>query len=68
LRAPAGAAILTAPVEGGRGRREEPMKPELIVGAKMPDLELTDHRHQRVSLSSVAQGFPLILTFYRGYW
>jgi peroxiredoxin len=44
------------------------MHPGLIVGGKMPDLELTDHRGQRVSLSALAQGFPLILTFYRGYW
>ena len=44
------------------------MHPDLIVGGTMPDLELTDHRHQRVRLSAVAQGYPLILTFYRGYW
>jgi peroxiredoxin len=44
------------------------MQPELVVGGKFPDLELTDHRNQRVSLSTLAQGFPLILTFYRGYW
>jgi peroxiredoxin len=44
------------------------MHPGLVVGGKIPDLELTDHRNQRVSLSALAQGFPLILTFYRGYW
>jgi peroxiredoxin len=44
------------------------MQPELVVGGKFPHLELTDHRNQRVSLSALAQGFPLILTFYRGYW
>jgi peroxiredoxin len=44
------------------------MHPELVVGGKMPDLELTDHRQQRVTLSALAQGFPLILCFYRGYW
>jgi peroxiredoxin len=44
------------------------MHPALVVGRKIPDLELTDHRSQRVSLSTLAQGFPLILTFYRGYW
>ena len=44
------------------------MHSELVVGGKVPDLELTDHRGQRVSLSTLAQGFPLILTFYRGYW
>jgi len=40
----------------------------LVVGGKMPDLELTDHRNQRVTLSALAQGFPLVLAFYRGYW
>lgn len=44
------------------------MHPELVVGGKVPDLELPDHRGQRVSFSALAQGFPLILTFYRGYW
>ena len=44
------------------------MHPQLIVGGRMPDLELTDHRNQRVTLSAVAGGFPLLLSFYRGYW
>jgi peroxiredoxin len=44
------------------------MHSQLVVGGKMPDLELTDHRQQRVTLSALAQGFPLILCFYRGYW
>ena len=44
------------------------MHSDLVVGGTMPDLELTDHCHQRVRLSAVAEGFPLILTFYRGYW
>lgn len=34
----------------------------------MPDLELTDHRGQRLKVSALAAGFPLILSFYRGYW
>jgi hypothetical protein len=63
LRVTAGAAILSR-----RGWGAERMHPELVVGGTFPDLELTDHRHQRVSLSALAQGFPLILTFYRGYW
>ena len=44
------------------------MHPQLIVGGRMPDLELTDHKNQRVTLSAVAAGFPLLLSFYRGYW
>jgi peroxiredoxin len=44
------------------------MHPGLVVGGKIPDLELTDHRSQRVSLSALAQGFPRFLTFYRGSW
>lgn len=44
------------------------MRPDLVVGGTLPDLELTDQRRQRVRLSALAQGFPLILTFYRGYW
>jgi peroxiredoxin len=44
------------------------MHPQLVAGGTMPDLELTDHRHQRLTLSAIAQGFPLIVTFYRGYW
>lgn len=48
--------------------QEDSMHPQLVAGGTMPDLELTDHRHQRVTLSAVAQGFPLIVTFYRGYW
>ena len=39
------------------------MHPELVVGGTIPDLELTDHRGQRVRLSAVAQGLQLILTF-----
>jgi peroxiredoxin len=49
-------------------RRRDSMHPQLVAGGTMPDLELTDHRHQRVTLSAVAKGFPLIVTFYRGYW
>jgi len=44
------------------------MHPGLVVGGTMPDLELTDHRGQRLKVSALAGGFPLILSFYRGYW
>jgi peroxiredoxin len=44
------------------------MHSELVVGKHLPDLELPDHRNQAVKLSTLANGFPLILSFYRGYW
>jgi hypothetical protein len=45
-----------------------PMHPDLVVGKRFPDLEMSDHRRQRVRLSKLADGYPLILSFYRGYW
>jgi peroxiredoxin len=44
------------------------MHPHLVVGKRLPDLELPDHRNQPVKLSELANGFPLIVSFYRGYW
>lgn len=44
------------------------MRADLVVGARLPDLELPDHRGHAVRLSKLANGFPLILSFYRGYW
>ena len=44
------------------------MHPNLVVGQRLPDLELPDHTGQPVKLSKLANGFPLILCFYRGYW
>jgi peroxiredoxin len=44
------------------------MHPDLAVGGRLPDLELPDHRGQPVKLSDIARGFPLIVTFYRGWW
>jgi peroxiredoxin len=44
------------------------MHPALIAGQRFPDLELPDHRNRAVRLSALADGFPLILSFYRGYW
>jgi peroxiredoxin len=44
------------------------MHPDLVVGQRFPDLELPDHRYQPVQLSDLASGFPLIVSFYRGYW
>ena len=44
------------------------MRADLVPGATFPDLELPDHAGTPVRLSKLAQGFPLILSFYRGYW
>jgi peroxiredoxin len=44
------------------------MRTDLVVGGRFPDLELPDHRRQAIRLSKLANGFPLILSFYRGYW
>lgn len=38
------------------------------VGARFPDLKLADHAGQPLRLSAIANGFPLIVVFYRGYW
>lgn len=44
------------------------MHSDLAVGNRFPDLTLPDHRQQASKLSELAHGFPLILSFYRGYW
>ncbi|HVQ75341.1 MAG TPA: hypothetical protein VMT79_07365 [Candidatus Binatia bacterium] len=44
------------------------MRSDLVVGKRFPDLELPDHRGEIVRLSALAAGFPLIASFYRGYW
>ena len=44
------------------------MRPDLVVGSRLPDLELPNHRRQLVKLSALANGYPLIVSFYRGYW
>jgi peroxiredoxin len=44
------------------------MNSDLVVGKRFPDLTLPDHRQQSSTLSELAGGFPLILSFYRGYW
>ena len=41
---------------------------DLAVGGRFPDLELPDHRREPVQLSKLAAGYPLIVSFYRGYW
>ena len=44
------------------------MDGNLVVGKQFPDLELPDHRGEPVRLSKLAGEYPLILSFYRGYW
>ena len=44
------------------------MDANLVVGKQFPDLELPDHRGEPVRLSTLAGDYPLILSFYRGYW
>jgi peroxiredoxin len=38
------------------------------IGKQFPDFEMVDHDSQPVKLSQYAGKFPLILSFYRGYW
>jgi peroxiredoxin len=44
------------------------MRAELVVGGRFPDLQLPDHRRTPVKLSELAAEYPLIVSFYRGYW
>jgi peroxiredoxin len=38
------------------------------IGKQFPDFEMVDHDSEPVKLSQYAGKFPLILSFYRGYW
>ncbi|MGE5817552.1 MAG: redoxin domain-containing protein [Deltaproteobacteria bacterium] len=38
------------------------------IGKRFPDVELQNHEGQSVKLSQLAGKFPLIVSFYRGYW
>ena len=44
------------------------MRADLKVGSRLPDLELPDHQGRATKLSEIANRFPLIVTFYRGWW
>jgi peroxiredoxin len=44
------------------------MHSDLVVGKRFPDLTLPDQSQKPIKLSEMANGFPLILSFYRGYW
>jgi hypothetical protein len=57
------------PSPGGRlGAEDLAMRADLVVGSRLPDLELPDHRRRPVRLSALANGYPLLVSFYRGYW
>lgn len=59
---------------------ESVVKPAFVEGDVFPDFELLDHRGRKVKLSSytrptgtdvlldLTDGYPLIVTFYRGYF
>ena len=49
-------------------RKELAMHPDLVVGKRFPDLTIPDHQEHLTRLSDLANGFPLIVSFYRGYW
>ena len=44
------------------------MNDNLAPGRQLPDLELPDHSGHRRTLSELAAGDPLIVSFYRGWW
>ena len=44
------------------------MHADLVAGGRFPDLELPDQRGEPVRLSTLAGGYPLVVSFYRGYW
>ena len=44
------------------------MHPDLIPGKAIADLELPDHTGVVRRLSELAEGDPLVLTFFRGWW
>ena len=44
------------------------MHSDIVVGKHFPDLTLPDHRSEPVTLSELANGCALIVSFYRGYW
>jgi len=58
----------TQPPSATPCREEIQMRSDLAVGKRFPDLVLPDHRQQLIKLSELANDFPLILSFYRGYW
>ena len=44
------------------------MNPDLVPGRSFPDLELPDHNGVPRRLSELAEGDPVVLNFFRGWW
>jgi peroxiredoxin len=44
------------------------MRSDLVPGAQFPDLRLPEHTGRELSLSEIAAGKPLVLSFVRGWW
>ena len=44
------------------------MRADLTPGRGFPDLELPDHTGITRTLSELAEGDPLVLSFFRGWW
>jgi peroxiredoxin len=44
------------------------MHPDLVPGGQFPDLERPDHNSVPRRLSELAEGDPLVLNFFRGWW
>ena len=44
------------------------MHPDLVPGKQLVDLELPDHSGVTRTLSELAEGDPLVVTFFRGWW
>ena len=44
------------------------MNPDLVPGGFLPDLELPDHSGITRTLTELAEGDPLVVNFFRGWW
>ena len=44
------------------------MHPDLAPGGRLPDLELPDHSGITRTLTELADGDPLVVQFFRGWW
>jgi len=44
------------------------MNPDLVQGKLLPDIELPDHTGIVRRLTELAEGDPLVVTFFRGWW
>ena len=44
------------------------MHPDLVPGRHFPDLELPDHNGVPRRLTELAEGDPLVVNFFRGWW